>query len=253
MLKMNWLPLRLFLFSIFFVSLSVFATESCDYFVNEVNSLKPEDTQAFFKGKIDYSKVYIEVPFLERMEPGIYLRVGYNFIKSTSYISEKTDEIQVYKEPNLARTEIDRFTPCIDKHVKANIDYFLKTCLYEKKLSNKNAFNQFASFMKEKYEYVKNYCECEEKINAAIIYVKNDGTVQVKKFNSPTCLDDSFDVDPVVREWRTIDSLVKELVEPFDDKCDWRNLVPNPKQFSDEKYKRDGWSLVLTEKDCPAL
>ena len=107
--------------------------------------------------------------------------------------------------------------------------------------------------MREKYEELSNYCNREDKIKVAIVYVMDDRSVRMKQFDSPTCLDDSFDVDPVVREWRAVDSLVKELVEPFDDKCDWRNLVPNPKQFSDEKYKRDGWSLVLTEKDCPAL
>ena len=250
---MNLLSLRIFLFAILLVSYSVLARNVCDYFVNEVNSLKPEEYNALFRGKITYSKAYVEVSFLEKMEPGIYLRVGYNFIQSTFYISKKLDKVQVYKEPNLARSEIARFTPCIDKHVKANLDYFLKTCFYEKKLSDKNVFNQLASFVKEKYESIESYCECEEKINAAIIFVKNEGSVQVKEFNSPNCLDDSFDVDPVVREWRAVDSLVKELVEPFDDKCDWRNLVPNPKQFSDEKYKRDGWSLVLTEKDCPEL
>ncbi len=47
-----------FLLFLVLVVHSVFATESCDYFVNEVNSLKPEDTQAFFKGKIDYSKAW---------------------------------------------------------------------------------------------------------------------------------------------------------------------------------------------------
>lgn len=250
---MNWLSRRFFLFAILLLSLSVLAGNVCDQFANEVNSIKPEESNALFRGKITYSKAYIEVPFLEKMEPGIYLRVGYNFIQSTLYISKKADKVQVYKEPNVGRSEIEEFTPCIDKHVKANLDYFLKTCFYEKKLSNKNTFNQLASFVKEKYESIENYCECEEKINAAIIYVKNDGTVQVKEFNSPNCLDDSFDVDPAVREWRTLDSLVKELVEPFDDKCDWRNLVSEPKKFSAEKYKRKGWSLVLTEKDCPAL
>lgn len=244
---------RLLFFVVLLTILPVFAESKCDNFVNEVNSLKPEDTQVFFKGRIDYSKAYVEVPFLEKMEPGIYILVGYNFIRSTYYISKKSDKIQVYKEPNLGRSEIEEFTPCIDKHVKANLDYFLKTCFYEKKLSNKNAFNQLASFVKEKYESIENYCECEEKISAAIIYVKNDGTVQVKEFDSPNCLDDSFDVDPAVREWRALDSLVKEIVEPFDDKCDWRNLVPEPKKFSAEKYKRKDWSLVLTEKDCPAL
>ena len=159
----------------------------------------------------------------------------------------------IYKEPLLYRSEIERFTPCIDKHVKANMDYFLKTCLYDKILSHEDVFDQLASFMREKYEELSNYCNREDKIKVAIVYVMDDRSVRMKQFDSPTCLDDSFDVDPVVREWRAVDSLVKELVEPFDDKCDWRNLVPNPKQFSDEKYKRNGWSLVLTEKDCPAL
>lgn len=252
MLKMNWLPLRLFLFSIFFVSLSVFATESCDYFVNEVNSLKPEDTQAFFKGKIDYSKAYIEVPFLEKLDPGIYLHVRERVVVN-AYIPKESKKMWIYKEPLLYRSEIERFTPCIDKHVKANMDYFLKTCLYDKILSHEDVFDQLASFMREKYEELSNYCNREDKIKVAIVYVMDDRSVRMKQFDSPTCLDDSFDVDPVVREWRAVDSLVKELVEPFDDKCDWRNLVPNPKQFSDEKYKRNGWSLVLTEKDCPAL
>ena len=133
------------------------------------------------------------------------------------------------------------------------MDYFLKTCLYEKKLSSKDAYNQLVSFVREKYEDLTSFCDCKEKIYATIVYVMNDGSIRVKEFNSPTGLDDSFDVEPVVREWRAVDSLVKELIEPFDDKCDWRNLVPDPQKFSAEKYKKNGWWHVLTEKDCPAL
>lgn len=234
------------------LALPTFAGNACDLFVDELNSIKPEDSGIFSNGKINYSRAYTEVPFLERMLPGIYIDVG-GHVAVNAYIPKESDKIQIYKEPNLARSEIERFTPCIDRHVKANMDYFLKTCLYEKKLSNKDVYNQLASFVREKYENIKNYCDCKDKVYVTIIFVKDDGSVQVKEFDSPTCLDDSFDVDPVVREWRVIDSLVKELVEPFDDKCDWRNLVLDPQKFSAEKYKKKNWSHVLTEKDCPAL
>ena len=234
------------------LALPTFAGNACDLFVGEVNSIKPEDSGIFSNGKINYSRAYTEVPFLERMQPGIYISLG-GHVTIKAYISEQSDKIQIYKEPNLARSEIERFTHCIDRHVKANMDYFLKTCLYEKKLSNKDVYNQLASFVREKYENIKNYCDCKDKVYATIVYVMDDGSVRVKEFNSPTGLDDSFDVEPVVREWRAVDSLVKELVEPFDDKCDWRNLVPDPQKFSAEKYKKKNWSLVLTEKDCPAL
>lgn len=243
---------NLFLICALLFSLPVFAGKACDLFVDKLNYEKPEECSVLYNGKINYSRAYTEVPFLERMQPGIYIRLG-GHVTIKAYISEQSDKIQIYKEPNLARSEIERFTPCIDRHVKANMDYFLKTCLYEKKLSSKDAYNQLVSFVREKYEDLTSFCDCKEKIYATIVYVMDDGSIRVKEFNSPTGLDDSFDVEPVVREWRAVDSLVKELVEPFDDKCDWRNLVPDPQKFSAEKYKKNGWWHVLTEKDCPAL
>lgn len=237
---------------IMLTDIPIYAAEVCDYYVNGVDRLKPEETLSFFKGKIDYSKAYVKVPFLEELQSGIYIHIRHD-VAIYAYISKYSDKVQIYREPSLARSGIDRFTPCIDKHVKANMTHFLSTCLHEKKVSSQSIFNQLASFMREKYEEVKHYCNCEDVFYATIIYVMEDGSVRLKEFNSPTCLDKSFDVDPVVLEWRTVDSLVRELVEPFDDRCDWRNLVPDSQKFSDEKYRKKHWSLILSEKDCPAL
>lgn len=249
---MNRLLQKFFLAFMLFGVTSIFAADYCNYFIDEANELKPEESQAFFKGKIDYSRVYVRVPFLEELKPGIYIHV-HDAVTINAYIPKNAKTVQVYKEPSLPRSEIDRFTPCIDKHVKANLDYFLKTCLFENKISHDGVFDLFASFLRKKNESLKQYCNCEEKIYTSIIYIMDDGGVRLKEFNSPNCLDESFDVDPIVREWRTIDSLVKELVQPFDDKCDWRNLLPDPQKFSDEKYKNADVRYILTEKDCPAL
>ena len=58
------------------LALPTFAGNACDLFVGEVNSIKPEDSGIFSNGKINYSRAYTEVPFLERMQPGIYISLG---------------------------------------------------------------------------------------------------------------------------------------------------------------------------------
>ena len=253
---MNLFVNKSIFFIILFSVLSVFAENVCDHFLNGKNSLKPEETQAFFKGNIDYSKAYIEVPFLNNLKPGIYIHVKHGNLPvvSVAYMSRNSNIMQIYKEPFLERGELDEFTPCIDRHIKANMSYFLKTCLFEKEISQKGVFKKIESFMRDRYEEIVHPCKCEDDIlNATIIYIKEDRSVRLKEFNSPTCLDDSFDVDPIVLEWRAIDSLVKELVIPFDDRCAWQNLVLDPKKFSSEKYKNGNTRFILKEKDCPSL
>lgn len=235
--------------------LPAFADKKCDHYIDEIDSKTPEESLFLFRGTINYSRVYVKVPFLEEQKPGIYIYIGNSNaeVNAFGYISKNSETIQIYKEPNIGHGEIEPFSRCIDKHVNANKDYFIKTCLIEKKLYRKDVFEQLASFTKKRYENMTNYCDCGQTLFVSIAHIMENRSVRMKEFHNLSCLGEDFDMDVSIRELRVIETLVTELMEPDEKKCNWRNLVPNPQKFAAEKFSSDDYELLLTEKDCPAL
>lgn len=247
---------KVFLIVCVFFAAFVFSQDNCDCFIYTTKDLSAEKhPTGIYNGKINYSRVYANIPFLEEFKPGVYIFATFmnTRVNAFVYVPENSDEIDVYMEPSISRNPgHDTFYPCVDRHVKANIDYFRKTCIKKKKISNKGVFSNFLSVMDDKYVGLEEICGKESRYFAQIYEKRNDGSVRILEIEDLSVLDSDVARDPLFRSFRSIDSLIVDIVGDDVEKCSWYNLVPDPKKFSAEKYHDRSYNF-LKEKDCPAL
>ena len=240
--------------SIFFATF-VFSQENCDcFFYKTKDSIAQENPGFVYENKLTYSRVYASIPFLDDFRPGIYIYSEYKKIEVRvfTYVPENSDEVFVYMEPLLHRNGYYTFYPCIDRHVKANIDYFIKTCVKKKKMPSKDSYARLQSILDGEYVGLKHYCQKSNRFSE--IYEKrNDGSVRMADIDDLSVLDSNLDRDLLFRRFRSIDSLIVDIVGDDVENCSWYNLVPDPQKFSEKKYHYQDYDIDLKEKDCPAL
>lgn len=233
-----------------------FAQDRCDYFVYKTKDYYTQESPMhIYDGKINYSRVYADISFLDDFKPGLYIlgSFGNMGVDVFAYMPKDLDYVKIYMEPSINRTPaVNSFYPCIDKHVKANIDYFSKTCIKQTKVP-KDAYARLTSIMDGDYVGIEHYCWRNEKYRAILYEKKNDGTVRFAKIRDLSVLGSAFDREPIFNRFHSVDSLVVDIIGDDVQKCSWYNLVPTPQDFSAEKYHIKGFELILNEKDCPAL
>ena len=135
MIKVVLVKKVFFIVCVFFAAF-VFSQDNCDCFIYTTKDFSAEKySTEINNGKINYSRVYAEIPFMEEFKPGVYVFATFRNagVKAFVYVPENTDEVDVYMEPSIDRNPgYDTFYPCVDRHVKANIDYFKKNLCQEK-------------------------------------------------------------------------------------------------------------------------
>lgn len=238
----------------FLISFSASSARSCpDYFYLSTYD-KFSGPQNFFDGKINYSQAYITVPFLDEFKPGIYIITNYveNEVYLYAYIDEMSKNVHIYMEPRIGRFSINTFYPCIDKHVMKNVNYFKTTCLKQKKLNMDNVYSELAEYVNGKVVEFGSYCFDKNSSPTTILLKKRDGEIRYVNFSDLPLQNPYFKKDPIFKKLQKIDSLVRETVDENAEKCNWRNLVPNPAQFSEKKYHSSGY-IYLNKKECPEL
>ena len=239
-----------------FFAAFVFSQDNCDHFSYKTKDSIAQDVPGFvYENKLLYSKVYTTIPFLEDFRPGIYIYSEYRKIavRVFAYVPENSDEVFVYMEPSILRYPgYNTFYPCIDRHVKANIDYFIKTCVKKKKMPSKDTYARLQSILDDQYVSLEHYC-LKSNHSSKIYEKRNDGSVRMAEIDDLSVLDSDIDREPLFQRFRSIDSLIVSIEGKDVEKCNWYNLVPNPKKFSAKKYHNQSYDIILKEKDCPAL
>ncbi|MBR4784498.1 MAG: hypothetical protein IK012_04500 [Fibrobacter sp.] len=239
-----------------FFAAFVFSQDNCDYFIYKTKDYYAQKTPMhIYDGKINYSRVYANISFLDDFKPGLYILGTFGNIEVDvfAYMPKDSDYVKIYMEPSIQRVPaINRFFPCIDKHVKANIDFFSKTCIKQTKVS-KDIYARLTSIMDGNYVGIEHYCWRNQKYSAILYEKKNDGTVRVAEIEDLSVLGSRFDIEPIFRRFNSADSIIVDIFGDDVQKCSWYNLVSDPQKFSAEKYHINGYELILTKKDCPAL
>ena len=239
-----------------FFAAFVFSQDNCDHFSYKTkDSIAQENPGFVYENKLAYSRVYVIIPFLDDFRPGIYIYSEYRKIEVQvfAYVPENSDEVFVYMEPLLHRNPgYDTFYPCIDRHVMANIAYFIKTCAKKLKMPSKDTYARLQSILDGEYVGIEHYC-LKSNHSSKIYEKRNDGSVRMAEIDDLSVLDSNLDREPLFRRFRSIDSLIAVIVGNDVEKCSWYNLVPVPQMFSGKKYHNPYYDITLTEKDCPAL
>ena len=231
------------LFSFFALS---YAEDRCDWF-----SIKPHG-----ESKIYYSKAYGKALFLDEKKPGIYFVVRRNDaeVDVFFYVNDKNDVV-LYMEPGFVRNEsTEDFYPCIDKHVKANLNHYKQTCSSRNVKVNENLYGKTVSFLDRNFYSLIFYCDCASDYYAEIYQVKSDGKIRMVSFHNPLCLEKNFQGDMFLEDFFSIARSIEKIANyETAVKCNWRNLVKNPEKFSSEKFRTKDYLLILNGNDCPAL
>lgn len=245
----------LLIISIFFATF-VFSQENCDRFFYKTKNVFAQENPGFvYENKLVYSRVYAAIPFLDDFRPGIYIYSEYKEIEVRvfTYVPENSDEVFVYMEPSINRNPgYNTFYPCIDRHVKANVDYFKKKCIKKKNMSSKDTYARLQSILDDEYIGLEHYCRKSSHFSK-IYEKKNDGSVRMADIDDLSVLDPNLDSDLLFQRFRSIDSLIADIVGDDVENCSWYNLVPDPQKFSGKKYHYQDYDIDLKEKDCPAL
>ena len=247
---------KLLLFIYVLWTVTSFAQDQCDSF-----GYKTKDQYALefpmhiYDGKINYSRVFVDVPFLDDFKPGLYILGSYRNmgVDVYAYMPKDSDYVQIYMEPSINRSPaINRFYPCIDRHIKANVDFFTKTCLKKKKIS-KDTYTKLSSVLDGEFVGLEHYCWRNQKYSAMLYEKKEGGSVRIAEIEDMSVLAPEFDREPIFRKFHSVDSLVVGIFADEVLKCSWYNLVSDPQSFAAEIYHANGYELILTEEDCPAL
>lgn len=242
MTKMRFILLGI---AVFFVSFSS-AEERSDYFSLENPYLD----------KIYYSEAYVKVPFLDSQKVGIYVvtRWRYAEVATFLYVNDKNDAL-IYMEPGIERNELTSdFYPCIDRHVKANIEHFARTCGPENLQVEKGLYEKLNRFLDENPWGLSFNSECRDFYETSVYRVNKDGSIKKTSFPNPHCLVDDLQNDVLVKAYFSIATDIEGIVDYKKAmKCNWRNLVKDPEKFSPDRYRAKNYLTVLTGKDCPAL
>lgn len=241
MTKMRFILLGIFFL---FVSFSL-AEERCDWY--SLSSAVPE--------KIFYSKAYGNIPFLDDQKPGVYIVVHRTDLEVDVFVYlERSGVMHVYMEPGIPRNEsTEDFYPCIDRHVKANLNHFKNTCMPKDSKIDAGVYDKIKDFLKSNPQDMESYCDCKKYYEVKLFYKEKNGNMTGVSFCNLHCLENDLQENVILEKYFSTDSLIETLLDETSiEKCNWRNLVKNPNQFASEIYRSKDYLLILSGRNCPA-
>jgi len=234
----------LFNIALFLISFS-FAESRCDWY-----GLAPASPR-----KIFYSKAYGNIPFLDNQKPGVYMVLHRTDLEVEVFVYlERDGKMHVYMEPGIERNEsTEDFYPCIDRHVKANLDHFKRTCILDLK-PNKNLYDKLNVFLNSQPRNMSRFCDCKRMYEVELSVKNASGSVLGVSFFNPQCYVEYFQDDAILETYLSVNSLIDALLDDDSiEKCNWRNLVKDPSLFASEIYRSKNYLLMLSGRHCPAL
>ena len=236
---------KLLLCAILFASLSL-AEELCDWY-----GLAPASQR-----KIFYSKAYGNIPFLDDQKPGVYIVVHRTDLEVDAFVYlEHSGVMHVYMEPGIMRNEMtEGFYPCIDKHVKANLNYFKSTCVHENLNVGKGIYDKIMAFLMDNPQNMRSFCNSRKNYEIKIFLKEDNGITRNVSFYNPRSLEKDLQEDVFIESYSTIYSQIETLLDDASiGKCNWRNLVKNPALFASNIYRIKDYLLYLSRLNCPTL
>ena len=238
--------MRFILLGIFFLFVSFsLAEERCDWY--SLSSAVPE--------KIFYSKAYGNIPFLDDQKPGVYIVVHRTDLEvDVFFYLERSGVMHVYMEPGIPRNEsTEDFYPCIDRHVKANLDHFKSTCILKDSKIDAGIYDKMRDFLKSNPQDMKSYCNCKKYYELTLFIKEMDGSTRNVSFCNLHCLGSDLQEDPILKKYLSASSLIETLLDEASiEKCNWRNLVKEPSLFASEIYRSKDYLMILSGRNCPA-
>ncbi len=221
------------------------ALHRCDMYSLEPGEVTP----------VHYSKAYGNISFLDNQKSGVYIVIHRTDLEVDVFVYLENDgRIHVYMEPGIPRNEsTEDFYPCIDRHVKANFDYFKRTCILDLK-PDTGLRDKLMEFLNKKPRNMSFYCDCKRMYEVELSVKDKNGNVHGVTYFNPQCFEQYFQDDAFLEMYLSVNSLVENLLDDKTiGKCNWRNLVKNPAQFAFDIYRSENYLLMLSGKDCPAL
>lgn len=147
---------------------------------------------------------------------------------------KRSGEMHVYMEPGIERNEsTEDFYPCIDRHVKANINYFTNTCVLDDLKTDKEIYEKIKAFLRDNLRDMHFVCYDKKKYEIELFLKEKNGNMRNVSFDNPRCQEEYFQEDIFIETYSSVNSLIDALLDDDSiEKCNWRNLVKNPSLFA---------------------
>lgn len=190
------------------------------------------------------------IDYLDKQKPGLYISVHDYFeeVSAFVYLRDGDSLARLFFVPNYSRDFIGAFfAKCLKKHIEANKDFFLKTCLKEAPVVIARASEEIIKFLDADYP-VLYFPKCAGTNYKVVIFQKmDDGKTRMSSFNNPYCGDPNFIDEPLLKPFRKIDAIIKIILGNEGNSCNWRKLVKDPELFRNWHLEKNGHGYECSE------